>query len=131
MICLNSVMEPTTLASTTFLQVGASSPCLTLFSSEASLSRGKDRQFLKILVTNKSWIFLVILPWSIDLDLIVRRFALHSDRDRSCIYARSEPKAPTDRTRIHPFGGGLLGERPFQTARHCQFWTQGPPCAAS
>src|SRR6266436_10358530 len=63
------------------------SPCLTLFSSEASLSRGKDRQFLKILVTNKSWIFLVILPWSIDLDLIVRRFALHSDRDRSCIYA--------------------------------------------
>src|SRR6266436_869060 len=26
------------------------SPCLTLFSSEASLSRGKDRQFLKILV---------------------------------------------------------------------------------
>ena len=107
------------------------SPCLTLFSSEASLSRGKDRQFLKILVTNKCWIFLVILPCSIDLDLIVRRFALHSDRDRSCIYARSEPKAPTDRTRIHPFGGGLLGERQFQTARHCQFWTQGPPCAAS
>jgi hypothetical protein len=77
------------------------------FGAEASLSRGKGRQSLKILVTDKSDYFFVLLLESVVSVLICVPSALHSDRTGHVSTHGQSQGCRGGRTRIHPLGGGL------------------------